>query len=121
MDAPPVDSYRGLDPGLRCGANGTSEGPRLVTARHGAQGDVEAIPRVDGHHGHRQVDELLLTEPGTDRLVDVIRNPILSDQCQRLGPEERRPFAVCVERGLAPGIEEVEALLAFTAGAGFLG
>ena len=43
------------------------------------------------------------------------------DQRHRLGPGQRRPFAIGVDGRLAPGVQEIEALLGFSMLARVLG
>src|SRR5215472_12666937 len=45
----------------------------------------------------------------------------VGDQGQRLGPGQRRPLALAVERRLAPGVEQIEPLLVLAGCAQLLG
>src|SRR3954470_16303852 len=78
---------------------------RLIMARRGAEGDGQAVPGVDGHDGHREIDELLFVELRLRLLVHLVRRVPLADVRHRLSPREGRPFAIAVHRRLAPRIE----------------
>src|SRR5437870_3806148 len=87
---------------------------RLVCPRLGAEGDRQAVPAVDRHGDHRQLDQLLLAELALRALVYVVGNVAVRDLRQRFRPLERRPLAVRVVGGLAPGIQAIQPLLGLT-------
>ena len=88
---------------------------------HRAEADGQAVPDVDGADGERQVHLLLLREVLLQQSVVRVGRRRLGHQRQRLGPGQRRPLALAVERRLAPGREQVEAGLALAGLAGVIG
>ena len=62
---------------------------RLVRPRCEPRGDRQAIPRIDGCDGQRQVRELRFVEVRLNRRMHRARNMAVRDECHRLGPGER--------------------------------
>src|SRR4051794_27344903 len=89
----------------------------VVLPRLRAEGDRDAVPAVDHHHRPRQLHQLLFAEVLARFFVHVIGHVRLADERQRLRPGKRRALPIAVERRFAPGIEQVDALLRFAAGA----
>jgi hypothetical protein len=82
------------------------------------EADCYAVPSVDRRDRNGKLDQLFLGEVPARFLVHFIRDTGLRHQYHRLGPGERRPLAIAVERRLAPGVEQVEPLLALAVGTG---
>src|SRR6185369_10774818 len=93
---------------------------RPVFSGLGSEPDRKAVPAVDRDHGKGEVHELLFAEVLAHRVVHGVRDMALADQSQGFGPFERRALALAVERGFAPGVEKVQALLGLAGGAGIL-
>ena len=66
---------------------------RDVVPGHRARSDVEPVPAVDRHDRQAQVHQLVLRELLAHALVDVVGHTSVGDECERLGPLERRAFA----------------------------
>src|SRR5690606_4798313 len=93
---------------------------RLVAADLGTEGDAEAVPAVDGDDREGEVDQFFFAEVFAYGVVDVVRHTVYAESGQRLGPLQRRTFAIAVERRFAPGIEQIKPLLRLARGAGIL-
>src|SRR3972149_7464435 len=94
---------------------------RLIASRLRTKGYREAVPAVDPDDREREVDKRLLVEMVPDFGVKLIRHAVRGDLRERLGPGERRPLAVRVERRLPQRPQPAQPLLGFAGRARFLG
>src|SRR5688572_25993552 len=92
----------------------------LVPAGFRAERDSHAVPGVDAGDGPGEVGQFLVGEMAAGGVVGGVGDVAVGDVGQGLGPLEGGAFAVGVVRGFAPGVQAVEALLAFAGGAGVL-
>src|SRR5581483_5774578 len=76
--------------------------------RHRAERDRKPVPRVDGSDQNGQVCGLRLGEVLPEFLIGSVGRMRFGDQRHRLGPRERRTFAIGVDGRLAPGVQEIE-------------
>src|SRR5688500_8410727 len=97
-----------------------ARGAWLVGARLRAEGHREAVPSVDGDDDHRQLDSLLLGEPGTNFLECAVRHPRAADIRHDLGPRKCRALPLREEWRLAPYGNRVQALLRLAEDTGVL-
>lgn len=65
---------------------------------HGAEGDGEAVPRVDGAEEERELDEFSVGELRAHRGIVVVGRVSFRDEGERLGPGEGSALARGVER-----------------------
>jgi hypothetical protein len=93
----------------------------VVLAGDGTHRDGDAIPGVDGGDGISEVDEFIFGELFAGSFVYIIRDVSLGDEGQGFCPLEGGALARSEERGFAPGIQGVEALLGVAEGAGVNG
>ena len=85
-----------------------------------AKADREAVPPVDDIDHQCELDLLLLGELRLQGFVGTFQ-PLMSfgEPRQRLGPAECGAFTVGIARGLAPGRQQVDALLGLSLRARF--
>jgi hypothetical protein len=95
--------------------------PRLILPRHAAKRDRNPVPRVDRHDRVVQIDQFLIRELPPHAFEHLIGHVPIGDERDRLGPFQRRPFAIAVERTFAPRRQAVKPLLSLTGGPGVLG
>src|SRR5215217_2450409 len=86
---------------------------RLVASGHRPRADREPVPAVYRNGGHGKIDQFLLGKLLPRPLVDLVAHVSLGDPGDGLGPLQGRPLSLAEERRLAPGVERIEALLAF--------
>src|SRR5882762_114620 len=86
----------------------------VVVAGDGPQGNRQAIPQIDSPDHEGQVHDLLFTEMRLQGFVDVVGGVRLRNERESFGPVESGAFAVCEKGSLAPSLQRVEALLAFS-------
>src|SRR5690348_87542 len=105
------DSFRCLINADRAESGGSC---RLRSGRrHRAEGDRKPVPRVDGSDQDGQVHSLRFGEVLAELLIGIIGRMRFGDPRHRLGPGQRRSFAISVNRRLAPGVQEIKSLLGF--------
>ena len=92
----------------------------MIRSRCCSKSDANPVPRVDRRYRKRQVDQFLLVEFRFGDLKYLVRHVSLGDQRQRLGPSERRAFAVGVKGRFTPGIQQIKPLLGLALGAQLL-
>src|SRR5947209_467002 len=92
--------------------------PRLIGTRFGAQANGEAIPAVNRNQGEGQIRQFGLIEMLAYLLVQLIWNMVLGNKCDSFRPRQGCALPFRVVRGLAPGHQAIEALLAFAPRAG---
>ncbi len=88
----------------------------LVSAGDGSRGNAQPIPAIDGCDGQREVSEFLFTELLAGFFVHGIRNMRFRDPGDGFCPSQCSAFSVAVIRRFFPGIERIQALLAFADG-----
>src|SRR6266700_2539610 len=111
LESPESDKEKSLGKRLFC---------RLVDPGLGAETNSKAVPAIDRHDSQRQINQLLLAKVLAYLFVDSIWHVPLADQCEFFGPEQGCALTLTVEWCLTPGVEFIEALLAFTHGASIL-
>src|SRR5262245_25340038 len=87
---------------------------RLICASRYPESDTQTVPAIDGDNRDGQVDQFFVRELPAGLLEYVLRRMPHADQRDRLCPCQSGPFAVCVERRLAPCVKRVEPLLCLT-------
>jgi hypothetical protein len=92
----------------------------LITSCFATEGNVQAVPAVNGDDGHGQVNQFFFREVFASHFVNFIRNVVLADLGHRFGPGQCRPLAVSKERRISPNGDGVKPLLAFAAGSRIL-
>lgn len=88
-------------------------GAGMVAAREVLDGNVEAIPAVNGDNSQEQVHILFFIEVLANTLIEIVRNTAIGDEGDSFGELEDDTLPFCIERSFAPGIEKVDALFRF--------
>src|SRR4029079_7234456 len=105
----------------RSAASLSGSGTACLDRMDGTEDDRDAVPGVDRADQERQLDLLPGREVPAELLIILVGSMGLGHQRQGLGPGERGPLAVAVERRFAPGAQEIQPLLGLAVGAGVLG
>jgi hypothetical protein len=82
---------------------------------------VEAVPQIDHADGDGQIREIGVVEFLAGALVDFVGDLMAGDLCDGFGPFKGDAFFRRKHGGVAPGGEQIEALLRFTGMKGALG
>src|ERR1700686_5194457 len=77
------------------------------------EADRDAVPAVDDHDCQRELDPLLFCEVGLQGFVRALVGMSFGESCEGLGPPQRGTLAIGITRRVAPGREQVDALLRF--------
>ena len=88
---------------------------------YGSEAEDEPIRGIDETNHEGQLHDLLFGEMWFERSVVLIRGMCRGDERQGLGPAQGRALALGVQRGLTPAVQEVDALLGLSMGAGTAG
>src|SRR6185312_5108632 len=93
---------------LRGGLYGCRIGPA-------AEADGDAVPPIDDVDQQGELHLFFFREVRFQRVVSVVERVAFGETCERLGPAERRAFAIRIARRFAPGRQQVDALFGFAA------
>lgn len=80
----------------------------LVSARFGAEGDGKAVPAIDGNDGEGKIDQFPFAEMVARFGIQGVGDFPAGDLGQHFGPGQGGTFAFAVERGFAPGVEQID-------------
>src|ERR1700712_5394848 len=96
-------------------------GMATLHERNRTETDGDPVPGIDGGDEQRELHLLGIVELRLERRIVAVRRVSLRDERQGLGPGERRPLPLRIDRSFAPGVEQVKTLLALAIGPGIPG
>src|SRR5258708_3484768 len=90
----------------------------LIAAYLAAEADDKAVPRVDGGNREGEVHQFFVGKMRLDAFIDLVRDMIVGNQSESLGPFQRCSLSLSVKWRFSPGGKQIDTLLTLSSRAG---